>query len=405
MKQNTVFSSANIILPCVKDQEKWAVIACDQFTSDADYWKKCAEYIGQSPSTFDFILPEAYLGTEKEREKKESIRRAMEAIDSYPLSTVDGFIAVERTLPDKKVRRGLVGKIDLEYYDYKPNSTSLIRATEKTVLSRIPPRVKIRSEATVEIPHVLIFTKPGCSFIKKAIELTKGKKAAYDFQLMMGGGHLKGYSLSGEEKESVEDAILDYEKSDEEVLYAVGDGNHSLAAAKSFYEDLKAKLGTSATSHPARYALCELVDIDDSSILFEPIYRILTECDPHDVIKKLSDICSKTGDQIITAVTADKTETMSFKNPGNSLTVGILQEFIDNYISQNPSVRCDYIHGEKELISFAHKENCIGFLFDGVDKEDLFDYVSVHGTYPRKTFSMGEAKSKRYYYEMRKIIL
>ena len=404
MNKNTVFSSAEIILPAVKEPERWPVIACDQFTSDPDYWTQCEEIIGGSPSSYDFILPEAYLGTEKEEEKKEKIGLAMKSVKDYPTETVDGFIALERTLPDKTVRYGVIGKIDLEHYDFSPESKSLVRATEKTVIARIPPRVRIRAEATVELPHILVFTRPGCGFIKKAFSLTEGKEPAYDLELMQGGGRIKGYSLTGKDKEILENEISSYEGENRDILYAVGDGNHSLAAAKSFYEDLKSKIGSDALAHPARYALCELVDIDDASIVFEPIYRVMTDCDTRDVLDKLSAVCGDEGKQTLTAVTSRGEYRMAFAEPDHALTVGTLQNFIDGYISDNPDVKCDYIHGADELRSLAARDGNIGFLFDGVEKSDLFDYVSANGTYPRKTFSMGEAKSKRYYYEMRSII-
>ena len=404
MNMNTVFSSAKIMLPDVIEPEKWAVIACDQFTSEPEYWEECERIIGSSPSAYDFILPEAFLGTVKETKKKESIRKAMKSIENYPTYTVEGFIALERTLPDHTVRRGIIGKVDLEHYDYSPESSSLIRPTEKTVVSRIPPRVRIRSDATVEIPHILVFARPGCRFIKKAFSLTEGKKPDYDFELMMGGGSVRGYSLSGKSSTELEKEIMTYEDENRDILYAVGDGNHSLAAAKAFYEQLKAVLGDSALNHPARYALCELVDISDDSICFEPIYRIMTGCDPDNVLRGLSSVCGADGEQKFKAITADGEFEMSFTDPRHPLTVGTLQIFIDEYIKDNPGVNCDYIHGEENLLSLARKKGNVGFLFDGIEKNDLFDQVAENGVYPRKTFSMGEAKSKRYYYEMRSIV-
>ena len=404
MNMNTIFSSAKILLPDVSDPEKWAVIACDQFTSEPDYWEKCEKLIGSSPSAYDFILPEAFLGTGKEAEKKEMILKAMQTVDTYPTYTVDGFIALERTLPDHTVRRGIIGKLDLEHYDYSLVSSSLIRATEKTVVSRIPPRVRIRSEATVELPHILVFTRPGCGFIKKAFLLKEGKSPDYDFELMMGGGHVRGYSLTGEAKTELEEWIVSYEKENTDILFAVGDGNHSLAAAKAFYEQLKTNLGPRALDHPARYALCELVDIADDSICFEPIYRIMTKCDPEDVLRKLSVICSADGEQKFKTITADSEQEMSFSDPCHPLTAGTIQSFIDEYIKENPGVKCDYIHGEENLLNLARNERTVGFLFDGIEKKELFKQIAENGTYPRKTFSMGEAKSKRYYYEMRSLI-
>ena len=404
MNKNTVFSSAEIILPAVKEPEKWPVIACDQFTSDPEYWDQCEKTVEGSPSSYDFILPEAYLGSEKEIEKKEKIARAMERVNDYPTETVDGFIALKRTLPEKAVRYGLVGKIDLEHYDFSPESKSLVRATEKTVISRIPPRVRIRAEATVELPHILVFTRPGCGFIKKAFSLVGKKKPIYDLELMQGGGHITGFSVTGKDCKTLSAEISSYEKGSGDILYAVGDGNHSLAAAKSFYEELKTKIGREALDHPARYALCEMVDIDDPSIVFEPIFRVMTDCSPSDVLDKLAAVCGDGGEQSFTAVTSEGEYRFSFAEPDHALTVGTLQNFIDGYIEENPSVKCDYIHGTEELRCLAERKGSIGFLFDGVEKNDLFDYISKNGTYPRKTFSMGEARSKRYYYEMRSII-
>ncbi len=403
MKSETIFRNAEIMIPKNVDLSLWSVIACDQFTSDIDYWKSVEKLVANSPSTLDYILPEVYLGSEKEAETKKRIKEKMKAVNISDYDIFDGFVYVVRTLPDGSVREGVVGAIDLEEYDYSPDSNSKIRATEETVQSRIPARVEIRKSADYELPHIMVFVPSECKIIEEAGLLVSGDDPLYDFELMMGGGHVKGYKVIGKEADSLLKRIAAYEQSGRDVLYAIGDGNHSLAAAKARYSELKEEIGDVALSHPLRYALCEIINIGSDSIVFEPIYRIVTNCDVYDLLKALDEETSGTGTQQITVITKDIRSEMNFTSPSSPLTVGSVQNFIDGYLKHFPKAQCDYIHGRKDLIKLSLKDGAVGFIFDGIDKEDLFEYVSRYGPYPRKTFSMGDARSKRYYLEMRKI--
>lgn len=399
---STIFTPADMLLP--HDPARFAVIACDQFTSAPEYWDACRAFIGSVPSALDYILPEAYLGTPAEAAQKEVIREHMR--DSTPDAMVPytGLVYVERTLPDGSIRYGVVGKLDLEAYDYAKDSRSPIRATEETVLERIPPRCKIREEASIELPHILILVdeEPLFAYLSAMRPLLD---TLYDCELMEGGGHIRGYAVAGEVLAWVMDRIAAYETAHKDgVVYAMGDGNHSLAAAKAHYENLKKNIGDAAKEHPARYALCEITGLSEPSLVFEPIYRVLTGCDPADVLDALGRITAPGhGGETIHVLCGDRAETVHFTTPTHALTVGSLQDFLDGYRKTHPETNCDYIHGENALRSLAKEAHTVGFLFDGMAKEELFPYVAAHGTLPRKTFSMGEAKSKRYYLEARVI--
>ena len=407
MNTKNILTEACILLPDYKkDSEsfkKWAVIACDQFTSDISYWNETESIIGASPSTYDYILPEAYLGTPREAEKTADFKRKMANLESSPMKErVNGFIYIERTLSDGKIRRGILGKIDLEHYDYSPDSESLVRATEQTVAERIPARRELRAEAVIELPHIMVFADDVTGLFKKAKALTNEECIVYDFDLMQGGGHIKGYAIEGDAAEKLSIAIEENEKT-APLPYAVGDGNHSLAAAKSHYEAVKAHIGIeNAVEHPARYALCEVVSIYDDAIEFEPIHRILKGIDTSKLASALAKVSSESeGEQTVRFLTADVEKVLTFTETTHSMTVGTLQDFIDAYLAENEGV-CDYIHGEDELRTLAEHKNTAAFMFDGFDKSKLFKYIE-NGPMPRKTFSMGDARSKRYYLEARLI--
>jgi len=412
-----IFTPADVLLPCntpdCKCWESWSVIACDQFTSEPEYWEECAKLSAGKPSTYNFILPEAYLGTDKEAAHNAVIAESMKDTSAFGYAVDDTLIYLERTLPDGTVRYGIVGKVDLEEYDYNKGSTSAVRATEATVLERIPPRCAIRAAASVELPHVMLFGDEKWSWVigevrdslRHADDVTK----IYDFDLMQGGGHLVGYALAGEALKTAVEAIEYYEDwrggmTNGAVVYAVGDGNHSLAAAKAHFENLKTQLGDAAMSHPARYALVEIVSLGDSSIEFEPIYRLVKDCDADALAKafKAHAGCGE-GGQKVTVITKESKETVTIAEPAHALTVGSLQMFLDDYLKENKG-ECDYIHGEDTTERLAASDGCVGFIFDGMEKSDLFGYVEAHGALPRKTFSMGAAKTKRYYTEARKIV-
>lgn len=424
-KENSrIFTEADILLPKIstkEEWEKWAVIACDQFTSEPEYWHEAEKITRGVSSALNLILPEAYL----ENQTDDTIKKINEKMIDYKSSILeeipDSLIYVERTQSDGKIRRGIVGKIDLEAYDYTKEAKLPVRATEGTVLDRIPPRVKIRQAAALELPHImLLIDNAERNIIESAAEIKNELECIYDFDLMLGGGHVSGYRLTGESKDTLLkkfDSITESlsgssDKTDiAPVVFAVGDGNHSLAAAKAFYEQLKQTLPPDkAMNHPARYALVEVVNLHDPSLVFEPIYRVIFNCDSEDLLKNLCEYTksdntlSDINSQNVEYITSEKSGTVNFTKTSHTLTVGTLQNFIDIYSKSHPEIKCDYIHGEEVVKNLIKAPNSIGFIFSGMKKEELFPSVETDGALPRKTFSMGEAKDKRYYIESRSIV-
>ncbi len=414
------YSTADILLPDFKltDPYKWAVVACDQFTSEPEYWENAKNIVGDSPSTLNLILPEVYLSESETRIP--TINETMRTYISDSLNThVNSMIFTERTQSDGSIRRGIVMAIDIESYDYNKGASSLIRATEATVVERIPPRVAIRRGASIELPHVmLLIDDPKKTVIEPLIGSNEGS-IAYDTDLMLDGGHIVGRFLSDGEIDSVGKA-LDALISEEEIekkykkkglsplLFAVGDGNHSLASAKAAYEEIKSFIGEEAAkTHPARYALVEVVNIHDSALKFEPIYRVMFNVDAKKVVEELkaytSSLCGDAEPQKIEYVIGNEKGELTVEHPEKQLPVATLQDFIDKYISNNKSTQVDYIHGEQSVLSLCKKENSIGFIFSGMTKDALFPTVMFDGALPRKTFSMGHAEDKRYYMECRRI--
>lgn len=416
---NKPYSSADILLPDFKniDAKKWAVIACDQFTSEAHYWKSAEETVGSAPSTLRIILPEVYLSEAKERIPQ--INATMDSyLDGVLCSYPDSMIYVERKQSDGSLRRGIVMAVDLECYDFRKGANSLIRATEATVIERIPPRVAIRRDAKIELPHVMLLIDDPNRTVIEPLSEENCPQVAYDTELMLGGGHITGRFLSEDAKSSVSralDALMSPEAMEERygnsnlspLLFAVGDGNHSLATAKTIYEELKTSIGEEkAKQHPARYALVEVVNIHDEALKFEPIYRVVFGVEPDKLLSELREYTEGlSGDadaQTIEYITSEARGTIVAKKPEKQLTVGTLQDFIDGYIKRNPSAEVDYIHGEESVKSLVSPTS-VGFIFTGMSKSELFKTVIYDGALPRKTFSMGHAEDKRYYMECRKI--
>lgn len=414
-----IFSPANILLPDVDSMEKWAVIACDQFSSQPEYWKEVREYVGDAPSTLNMILPEAELGVENEKAKIQKINQNMKdyveqgILKEYP----DSFVYIERTLQNGKIRKGLIGMVDLEAYSYEAGSDSAIRATEKTVLERIPPRMRIREGAVLEFPHVQIL----CDDVEKTLIEPIGKMKSeltklYEFDLMKEGGHIAGWLVQGDVKDGFELRLHAYERSLEDkyidvegvpMTFAVGDGNHSLATAKACYEELKKNNPKkNYSNHPARYALVELENIHSSALEFEPIHRILTGINPEDVLECLAADCGTSPDQEnihkIEWYSGEKSGTVYLDARKSSLAVGVLQPFLDDYLKEHGG-EIDYIHGDVVLKELAKKEQSIGFILPAMEKSQLFRGVMENGVFPRKTFSMGHAYDKRYYLEGRRL--
>ena len=413
------YSSADILLPDFTkvDTQKWAVIACDQFTSEPHYWEKAEAIVGDAPSTLRIMLPEVYLSETDKRIP--IINKAMDRyLSEHLLFNPDSMIYVQRVQSDSTVRRGIVMAIDLECYDFNRGASSLIRATEATVIERIPPRVAIRRDAKIELPHVMLLIDDPKRTVIEQLSADNCPKLAYETALMLGGGHITGRFLSEEAKQSVSnalDALITPDAMAERygdadlapLLFAVGDGNHSLATAKTIYEELKSSIGTeAAASHPARYALVEIVNIHDEALKFEPIYRVVFGVDADDILEKLekytSSLSGSADAQTIEYISSAKCGSLVVAHPEKQLTVGTLQDFIDAYIKENPSAEVDYIHGEESVKSLI-SDTSVGFIFSGMSKSELFKTVIYDGALPRKTFSMGHAEDKRYYLECRKI--
>ena len=416
------FYSADILLPRFREDKekmnKWAVIACDQYTSEPEYWNAVEKNVGDSESALRVTLPEIYL----EGETASRIKSINETMKDYEKSLFDKYegsvIYLERTMDNGAVRHGIIGKIDLEEYDYNKGATTLVRATEGTVLSRIPPRVEIRRGAAIELPHVMMLIDDRDGSVIEPLEAKKACfETAYDFELMEKGGHVKGYFVDKQTQKEILFALEKLADIDEynkkygvneksPMLFAVGDGNHSLATAKALYEEIKTKLGDKAKDHPARFALVEIVNIHDAALEFEPIYRVVFETDTEKLISEFKKYAALDKGGInsfdIECIIGKESENVTVKNTKHELAVGALQEFVDAYLAKNTGT-VDYIHGIDSTRMLASKENAIGFIFDGMGKNDLFKSVIVGGSLPRKTFSMGEANDKRYYLEARKI--
>ncbi len=409
------FGTADILLPKETDFSKWSVVACDQYTSEPEYWEKTAQLVGDAPSTLHLILPEVYLEQENVSQQISSIHQTMQKyleqgiFEEYPAA----YFYLERTLADGSVRRGIIGAVDLEQYDYAVGSESLIRATEGTVLERIPPRMKVRENAPLELPHImLLIDDPEKTVIEPLTECRTEYKKLYDFPLMQNGGRLTGYLLDRSHIEKTNQALTAlYEAQAKEsaapLLFAVGDGNHSLATAKACYEKLKADHpDCDFTDSPARFALAEVVNLHDDSLQFEPIHRVITDINPDHFLRKMTEFFEISPDddgvQIFKYVTGSKMETVSIMNPTSNLCVGTLQSYIDIYLSKYGG-KIDYIHGDDVVMALASKPNSIGLILPKTDKSDLFRTIQLDGALPRKTFSMGHANDKRFYLESRKI--
>ena len=398
------------------DGTKWAVIACDQYTSEPEYWEETKNIVGDSPSTLSIIVPEVYLSNSESIIP--TVNQKMIEYEKAVLKTYkNSMIYTERTQKDGRVKRGLVAMIDLEDYDFSKGSTSLIRATEGTVLERIPPRVAVRKNATIETPHVmLLIDDDNKTVIEPIADKKESLEKIYDFTLMQGGGSVKGYlvkdgfdniNVALQNLISDENAKRLYgENAPSKLLFAVGDGNHSLATARACYLEIKQKLGEEAKNHPSRYALVEVNNVHDGALDFEPIYRVVFGVSPKHVMSELSayvkTLKGTEKAQTVECIVKDETQKIVIEHPEKQLTVGTLQDFIDNYIKAYGG-EVDYIHGEDSVKALANKENTIGFIFSGMEKSQLFKTVIFDGALPRKTFSIGHAYDKRYYIECRKI--
>ncbi len=397
----SIIKKADILVPKNCDLEKWSVVACDQYTSQIDYWDRVSDFVGDCPSTLNMIYPEAYLSQgDKRIEKINSTMKEYLDKDIFRVCQ-NCLIYVERTMSGERIRRGVVAAIDLEEYDFTKGSKSAIRATEGTVLERIPPRVKIRENASLELPHVILLVDDkSCSLI----ENVKCGEKIYDFELMENGGHLAGWIVDGVDADEFLVAVDEFSKNaDDGLVFAVGDGNHSLATAKTCWENIKPTLrDEEKETHPARFCLVEIENIHDEVLEFEPIHRVIFDVSEVEFLEKMKkdlDCGDETceSQHVIFVNNGEKTDLYIGKK-SSPIEVGTVQNYLD---SLNADV--DYIHGEDVVCELSLKKGVVGILLPVPQKSSLFETVIKDGALPRKTFSMGEANEKRFYMEAKKI--
>jgi len=427
------------------DLKRWAVVACDQYTSQPAYWERVAEYVGESPSTLHLVLPEVFLGSEVEKDKTQQIHASMQNYIKNGLlqKQQPGFVWIRRQVGNK-TRTGLVMALDLEHYDYHKGSKTLIRASEGTIESRIPPRLRIRENAKIELPHIMILIDdPQCTVIEPLATQKDEMQPLYNFDLMENGGHIEGYLVH--HAEMIEEVIHQLEElyhqselqsqgeADAPLLFALGDGNHSFATAKAAWDKIKIGLTPEeCETHPARYALVEVVNIHDEGIEFEPIHRIAfhvgdisvflknlqtylekyndgsvqhVECDNVEQVQNAIQEFEGSGAHVLPYYAANNYGIFVLRCPKQQLAVGSLQAALDDMLQKEAfsQIELDYIHGEDVVLNLAQENATIGFLLPVMKKSELFPTVRLDGALPRKTFSMGEADEKRYYLECREI--
>lgn len=430
-----------ILLPKNIDVSSWSVIACDQYTQDLDYWKRAESCAAGKPSTLNLILPEVYLGSPDKAQRIEKIRQSMkEYIAGGVFDTArKSMIYIERKTAFGRMRRGLVTQIDLETYEWKPFSKANIRATEATIVERIPPRMEIRRGAPLELPHIMLLVDDKDDLlVGRTGKAVRSKAPLYSGELMCNGGSITGWAVeSDSEIAGVTEAVNAIAEKNRAAdgstfLFAVGDGNHSLATAKAVWDEYKEKLIAEGADEaalkecPVRYALVEIVNIYDSGLTFEPIHRVIFDCDVKSLILYLADkldgSVSEAGSasELEAAVKAssasfgfaykseDKEKYVLLKTGIKELAVARLQPEIDAFLKSATRIdgkapEIDYIHGSDEVLKLGERENAVGILLPPIAKDSFFETINGHGPLPRKSFSMGEADEKRFYLECRKL--
>ena len=425
-----------ILLPKNIDLKSWSVIACDQYTQDKEYWKNATQSVGSNPSTLNLIFPEVYLNEANGDERIKKIQETMkDYLDSGIFTSEEECVYIERKTEYGRTRKGLVLAVDLEKYEWKPHSKALIRATEATVPERIPPRMKIRTGASLELPHIMLLANdPKDSLVGGTGNLAKKNTPVYDGDLMLNSGHITGWKVSGKEAEDLlENALSSLASSGKDkdgniFLFAVGDGNHSLATAKAVWDEYKKTLsGAELETSAVRYALVEVVNIYDEGLTFEPIHRVVFNQNSENLIdfiknklggmlksfdseKELEDfvaekavrggrygfITTEGGKEILTVLETSITD----------LAIAALQPVLDEYLESHSNDKkndIDYIHGTSDVVKLGHKENAVSILLPPIAKDSFFATINGRGPLPRKSFSMGEASEKRFYVETRKL--
>lgn len=402
-----IFGKQKILVPQNVDMQKWSVVACDQFTSQPRYWKKLDEFVGKSPSTLRLILPEVYLSENMDSRVIEINKTMTKYLDDGIFKELDGFVLIEREVEEGNNRIGLVLSVDLEAYDWR-RIRCPIRATEDTIVERLPARVNIRKGAAIELPHILLLIDDNKkNIIEKLYDQRSNFKKLYDFDLNMGGGHIRGYHIEKTEEivsqlNNLTNEEVQTEKYgwDAGLMFAVGDGNHSLASAKYWWEELKKSLSEEErANHPARYALVEVVNIYDEAMLFEPIHRVMLSCDIS-FVERLKEELS--GEGQLKVVTENEEFLIPAPNK-SSEQIFAVQQIIEHYIKEFPT-EVDYVHGDDSLREvIKDNKNSIGIFMPRFEKEELFDYVLNVGNLPKKAFSIGGAEFKKYYLEAKRI--
>ncbi len=425
----SMFAPSEILLPKEGvDLQKWAALACDQFTSQPEYWKEAEDFVGDAPSMLKLMLPEVYLDKPDTQARIDKIYEDMDkALVDTLLQKIKGFIYVERTMESGAVRQGLVGSVDLEAYSYEKGAVCGIRPSENTVIERIPPRLAVRRKASIESPHILMLIDDNKETVIEPLAAKKDSlKKVYDLDLMLGGGRLRGWAIENTaDYEAIEkslDALLDKAafcnrygvgENCPPFCMAVGDGNHSLASAKALWEEIKPTLSAEEQkTHPARFCLVELENIQSPAIEVESIHRVIFNAPYEDITAAAKAYAQKKGldvvegeaeGQTFTIVGGGKRKVITVKNPVHPLAAGSFEDFWADFAPGHAGAEVDYVHGEDSVDELVAKKNATGVLLPDFNKSDLFRGVALGGVLPKKTFSMGHAKEKRYYMECRKI--
>ena len=412
---------ADILLPDMNvDMKKWAVIACDQFTAQPEYWKRVEDYVQDAPSMLRLIYPEIYLNIDDRQAYTDRIAAIQNEMSAYLKDEVlkervhQGYVlTVRQTSAGERI--GLVAELDLEKYDYHVGTDAPVRATEATVKERIPVRVGIREGASLESPHVMVLMDdPKKQLLEALYEERMSFEKLYDTELMEDGGHVTGYAVTEVYAERVSARLQQMEAACPGIFLAVGDGNHSLASAKTCWENAKKDLTEEErTDHPMRYALVEAVNLYSPSLLFYPIHRVLYNCDDNtlangfaEYLKKQDMRLAQTDDDAQADVTFLYKENKSSYKIGNRaghLPVELLQKYLDEYLKEYPEQELDYVHSEAAAERIAKDGRGCAMILGAFDKSSLFDAIEAGGVLPRKTFSIGEDIQKRYYMECRKL--
>lgn len=396
-----VFTPGDLLLPRSGSEPRWSVIACDQFTSDAAYWQRVESMVGCAPSSLRLILPEAWLGSVSMEEAAPARNEAMERYlrEDILRQVPASFVYVERDVTGGKIRRGLVGRLDLEAYDWHPGAQVPVRASERTVPERLPPRIAVRKNAVLDLPHVMMLLDDGAaSVVEPLTEKKESLPLLYDFVLMEGGGRIRGWQVAGAEADRVLAAM---EALEGPAKLVVGDGNHSLAAAKASWELLRETLPEAERKdHPARYALVEVNNVYDEGVCFEPIHRTVLHTDAA-ALKEALEAAFSEGTAL--RVFCGETESV-IRVPGASLggVIGTLQAFLEAFAAKHGG-EIDYIHDDESAVGLAGEDGNLSVLLPAFDKRELFRTVLTEGVFPKKSFSIGHARDKRYYLECREL--